>query len=208
MALASNCESLTAFCFRELDTKMSKTDNPLNETLSPMLISKAINDAVNEQIGYEFSAMMQYIAIAAHFEAESLPFLSKHFYNQAEEEKVHGLKFIKFVLDSGGRVEIPGQVAPQSKFTFAEEAVKLSLEQEIKVTERINALMDLSLKENNHIASTFLQWFITEQLEEVSSMDNLLKIVQRAGEGSLLLVEQYLAGYRHSGGFEGEKGES
>ena len=56
--------------------------------------------------------------------------------------------------------------------------------------------MDTALRENNHIAFTFLQWFVTEQLEEVSSMDQLLKIVQRAGEGRLLLVEQYLAGYK------------
>jgi len=170
-----------------------------------MLISQAINDAVNEQIGYEFGAMMQYIAIAAHFEAESLPCLSRHFYQQAEEEKMHALKFIKFVLDCGGRVVIPAQTAPQAKFTFAEEAVKLSLDQEIRVTNRINDLMDLALKENNHIASTFLQWFITEQLEEVSSMDNLLKIVQRAGEGRLLLVEQYLAGSKHGLSFMPEK---
>ncbi|MEO8206452.1 MAG: ferritin [Chthoniobacterales bacterium] len=171
-----------------------------------MLISQPINDAVNEQIGYEFAAMMQYIAIAAHFEAESLPFLSRHFFQQAEEEKTHALKFIKFVLDCGGRVDIPAQAAPKSKFTFAEEAVKISLDQEIRVTELINALMDLALKENNHIASTFLQWFVSEQLEEVSSMDNLLKIVQRAGEARLLLVEQYLAGYKQ-GGFGGpEKG--
>ncbi|MEO6847263.1 MAG: ferritin [Chthoniobacterales bacterium] len=165
-----------------------------------MLISQAINDAVNEQIGYEFGAMMQYFAIAAHFEAESLPFLSKHFFNQGEEEKVHALKFIKFVLDAGGRVEIPKQDAPKGKFTFAEDAVKMSLEQEIRVTERINALMDLALKENNHIASTFLQWFVIEQLEEVSAMDHLLKIVQRAGEGQLLLVEQYLGGNKTVGG--------
>ena len=77
--------------------------------------------------------------------------------------------------------------------------MKLSLEQEIKVTDLINTLMDTALKENNHIASTFLQWFVTEQLEEVSSMDQLLKIVQRAGEGRLLLVEQYLAGYKAAG---------
>jgi ferritin len=59
--------------------------------------------------------------------------------------------------------------------------------------------MDLSLKENNHIAATFLQWFVIEQLEEVSSMDQLLKIVQRAGEANLLLIEQYLAGNKRIG---------
>lgn len=165
-----------------------------------MLVSTSLNEALNKQVGYEFSASLQYIAIAAHFDAESLPFLARHFYRQAAEEREHAMKFIKFLIDAGARVEIPEIAKPVSKFPFAEDAVKLSLEQEIKVTNLINGLMDQALKENNHIASTFLQWFVTEQLEEVSSMDQLLKIMQRAGEGRLLLVEQYVAGFKNAGG--------
>jgi ferritin len=164
-----------------------------------MLISQALNEKINEQIGYEFAASIQYTAIASHFDAESLPFLARHFYKQAAEEHEHAMKFIKFLIDAGARVEIPAITKPVARFPFAEDAVKLSLEQEIKVTDLINTLMDSALKENNHIASTFLHWFVTEQLEEVSSMDQLLKIVQRAGEGRLLLVEQYLAGYKSAG---------
>ena len=67
-----------------------------------MLTSKKIIDAINEQIGYEFSASMQYYAIAAHFAAEALPQLSEHFFRQAEEEKEHALRFIKYVVDAGG----------------------------------------------------------------------------------------------------------
>jgi len=164
-----------------------------------MLISQSLNDKINEQVGYEFAASIQYTAIAAHFDAESLPFLAQHFYKQAAEEHQHAMKFIKFLIDTGARVEIPTIVKPVAKFAFAEEAVRLSLEQEIKVTDLINALMDHALKDNNHIAATFLQWFVTEQLEEVSSMDQLLKIMQRAGEANLLLIEQYLAGNKRAG---------
>lgn len=163
-----------------------------------MLISQTLNAQINEQVGYEFSASIQYTAIAAHFDAESLPFLAQHFYRQAAEEHQHAMKFIKFLIDAGARVEIPVIAKPIAKFPFAEDAVKLSLEQEIKVTDLINSLMDLALKENNHIAATFLQWFVIEQLEEVSSMDQLLKIVARAGEANLLLVEQYLAGNKRA----------
>jgi bacterioferritin B len=166
------------------------------QNLRGMLISQTLNDKINEQIGYEFAASIQYTAIASHFDAESLPFLARHFYKQADEEHEHAMKFIKFLIDAGARVEIPAVTKPVARFPFAEDAVKLSLEQEIKVTDLINNLMDTALRENNHIASTFLQWFVSEQLEEVSSMDQLLKIVQRAGEGRLLLVEQYLAGYK------------
>ena len=157
-----------------------------------MLIPAKVFDAINEQIGYEFSASLQYYAIGAHFAAEALPQLSEHFFKQAEEEKEHALRFIKYVVDAGGRVVIPALQAPQSNFEGAEGAVQLSFEQEVKVTHQINALVELARHENDYITINFLQWFLAEQLEEVSSMDNLLKIVQRAGD-DLLKADEYLA---------------
>ncbi|MEP7015810.1 MAG: ferritin [Verrucomicrobiota bacterium] len=157
-----------------------------------MLTSKKVINAINEQIGYEFSASMQYYAIAAHFAAEALPQLSQHFFKQAEEEKDHALRFIKYVVDAGGRVVIPALGAPKSIFKNPKDAVKLSLDQEVKVTHQINALVELARVEKDYITINFLQWFLTEQLEEVSSMDNLLKIVERAGN-DLLQADEYLA---------------
>ena len=157
-----------------------------------MLTSQKVIDAINEQIGYEFSASLQYFAIGAYFAAEALPQLSGHFFKQGEEEKGHALRFMKYVVDAGGYVVIPAIEAPQSKFKNPEKAVKLSLEQEIHVTNQINGLVELARKENDYITINFLQWFLTEQLEEVSSMDNLLKIVQRAGD-DLLKADEYLA---------------
>jgi ferritin len=157
-----------------------------------MLTSQKVIDAINEQIGYEFSASLQYYAIGAHFASEALPQFSAHFFQQAEEEKGHALRFIKYVVDAGGRVLIPAIEAPQSKFKTPEKAIKLSLDQEVHVTQQINALVGLARMENDYITINFLQWFLTEQLEEVSSMDNLLKIVQRAGD-DLLQADEYLA---------------
>ena len=157
-----------------------------------MLTNQKIVDAINEQIGYEFSASLQYFAIAAHFAAEALPQLSAHFFKQAEEEKGHALRFIKYVVDVGGRVIIPAIAAPEARFQTAEAAIQLSYDQEVKVTHQINALVELARSENDYITINFLQWFLTEQLEEVSSMDNLLKIVQRAGD-DLLQADEYLA---------------
>jgi ferritin len=148
---------------------------------------------INEQIGYEFTAMLQYYAIAAHFGAEALPELAGHFQKQAEEEKEHALRFIQFLVDAGARVNIPAVPAPQAQFKTAEDAVKLSLEQEERVTEQINALVSLAKAESDYTTDNFLQWFVKEQLEEVASMDQLLRVVQRAGEGNLLRVEEYLA---------------
>lgn len=166
-----------------------------------MLISQKMNRAINEQIGREFGASLQYVAIAAHFDGQSLPYLAKHFYRQADEEREHAMKFLRYILDAGGRVEIPDVDGPKNTFASAEEAVKLSLKWEEAVTRQIHALYELGLKENDYTTQNFLQWFIEEQLEEVSSMDRLLGIVRRAGEGGLLLVEDYLA----RGGGEEEK---
>jgi bacterioferritin B len=158
-----------------------------------MLTSKRITSAINEQIGNEFSAMMQYFAIAAHFDGEALPVLAGHFAKQAEEEKEHALRFVRYVLDTGGEVQIPQLPAPKCQFKSAEEAVKLSLDQEKKVTKQINALVEMAKKETDYTTDNFLQWFVKEQLEEVASMEALLSVVRRAGESNLLRVEEFLA---------------
>jgi len=158
-----------------------------------MLISPELNAAINEQIGNEFGASLQYVAIAAYFEGDNLPIFARHFYNQAAEERDHAMRFVKYVSDAGGRVAIPAIPAPRSDFSSAEEAVRLSLDWELKVTQQINELMDLAIKQGNHVTKNFLEWFVTEQLEEVSSMQTLLGMVRRAGEPGLLLVESYLA---------------
>src|SRR5260370_11375016 len=171
----------------------------LGERLFYIVANQKIVAAINEQMGNEFSAMLQYYAIAAHFGAEGLRELSAHFYKQAEEEKEHALRFIQFVLDTGARVNIPAVSAPQAHFEVTEDAVKLSLEQEEQVTSQINALVSMAKAESDYTADNFLQWFIREQLEEVASMGQLLRVVQRAGEGNLLRVEEYLARGKDSG---------
>ena len=88
---------------------------------------------------------------------------------------------------------IPTIPAPTAIFQFAEDAVKLSLEREKEVTRQINHLLGMAKGESDYTTDTFLQWFVAEQLEEVSSMEDLLSIVQRAGEGNLLRVEEYLS---------------
>lgn len=162
-----------------------------------MLISPKMTAALNEQIGNEFGASIQYVAIAAHFDTEGLPALARHFYKQAQEEREHAMRFVKYVVDAGSAVEIPAIPAPRSRFKSAEEAVELSLQWEMTVTKQINELVDQAIRENNHITKNFLEWFVNEQLEEVSSMDTLLRMVRRAGEKGLLFVEHYLATGRH-----------
>jgi len=162
-----------------------------------MLISEKMNAALNEQVGHEFGASLQYVAIAAYFDSDNLPELAAHFYRQADEERDHAMRLVNYVVDAGGKVAIPAVPAPKSGFASAEEAVKLSVDWELTVTKQINALVDLAIKETDHTTQNFLQWFVTEQLEEVSSMERLLSMIRRA-VANLLFVEDYLA--RQGGG--------
>jgi ferritin len=178
-------------------------DHPvLNEKESAMLLSTELNNALNEQVGHEFGASLQYVAIAAYFDSDNLPVLARHFYRQASEERDHALRFVKFIVDMDGQLVIPAIPAPRSAFNSAEEAVQLSLEWERTVTQQINGLMDRAIQDNNHLARNFLEWFVNEQLEEMTSMELLLGMVRRAGDAGLLLVESHLA--REGGGASAE----
>ena len=157
-----------------------------------MLISSELAKAINTQIGNEFGASMQYLSIAGHFHTQKLTLLAKLFFEQAEEEKTHAMKFVHYILDTQAELQIPAIAAPKPKFASAEEAVKAALTWEQEVTEQIKALMDLAVSQNDYLAQNFLQWFIDEQLEEINKMDQLLNVIQRAGEKNLLMVEAYL----------------
>ena len=162
-----------------------------------MLLKQSMVDAINKQVIEEFSASAQYIAIALHFDSETLPELSKYFHAQAIEEHGHAMKLLQYITDAGGHGIVPVTREPKNHFETAEEPVQLALNQELKVTGQINNLVDLAIKENDHLTRQFLQWFVTEQLEEVATMTDLLNVIQRAGEANLLLVEDYLARNPH-----------
>jgi bacterioferritin B len=159
------------------------------------------HDAVNEQIGYEFGASQQYVAIAVYYDSETLPQLAAHFHRQSVEERNHAMMLVQFLLDADQPVRIPGVEAPKTEFKSAVEPVALALEQEKRVTSQISALAALARDEGDLVGEQFLHWFLQEQREEVASMSTLLATVGRAKD-NLLLVEDYLA--RTSGGGEAE----
>ncbi len=158
-----------------------------------MLISTELNAAFNEEIGLELFSSHQYMVMAAWFDEMALKKLAALFFKQGEEERTHAMKFIKYLMDAGGKVEIPTVKAPQSTYATVEDAIRASYDWEMEVTRRINALMSLAIDQKDYIAQDFLRWFETEQLEEVSSMDRLLKVVRQAGERNLIMLEAYLS---------------
>jgi ferritin len=158
----------------------------------PVLIKPELAAAFNEQIAHEFGASMQYLAIAAYFHQNHLTLLGKLFTKQADEEKEHAMKFAQYLIDTKGGLAFPAIPAPKPTFSSAEEAVKAALDWEEEVTRQITDLMDMAISQNDHLAQSFLQWFIDEQLEEVVKMDRLLGVIRRSGERNLLMVEAYL----------------
>ena len=150
-------------------------------------------DSLNEQIAHEFAASQQYVAIAVYYDGETLPQLASHFYRQAVEERNHAMMIVQYLLDADLPVRIPAVEAPQIEFSDAVAPVQLALDQEKRVTEQISQLAVLARDEGDLVGAQFLDWFLKEQREEVSSMSDLRAIVERATTSNLLLAEDYLA---------------
>ena len=155
--------------------------------------------SLNTQIGHEFAASQQYVAIAVYYEDQSLKELASHFYRQAVEERNHAMMMVQYLLDADSPVETPGVAAPKTSFADAVAPVALALEQEKRVTAQIVDLVSVARAEGELVGEQFLHWFLQEQREEVASMTELLHVVER-GKDNLLAVEEYLA--RHAGGDE------
>jgi ferritin len=155
------------------------------------------SDALNGQIAYEFGASQQYVAIAVHYDGQTLPQFAAHFYRQAVEERNHAMMMVQYLLDADEEVVIPAVAAPQTAFSDIVAPVALALQQEKRVTEQIADLVRLAREEGDLVGEQFLHWFLQEQREEVASMSSLLDVVERSRDNALH-VEEYLA--RESGG--------
>jgi bacterioferritin B len=155
---------------------------------------------LGEQVRNEFTASQQYIALAVWFDAQDLPRLASQFYRQAVEERNHAMMIIQFLLDSDLPVEVPGIDDVRNDFSSVREAVSLALAQERGVTAEITSLAQTARADGDYLGEQFMQWFLKEQVEEVSSMSTLLTVVERAGD-NLFHVEDFLA--RESVGDDG-----
>ena len=147
---------------------------------------------LTEQIGNEFAASQQYIAIAVHYDADALPQLAGLFYRQSIEERNHAMIMVQYLLDADEKVVIPGVDAPQTTFTGLAEPVALALDQEKRVSDQCADLVRVARENGDFAGEQFMQWFIKEQIEEVAKMSTLLRVVERAGDDALR-VEEFLA---------------
>ena len=155
--------------------------------------------ALNAQIGNEFAAHLQYVAIAVHFDALTMPQMASFFYVHAREERDHAMMMVRYLLDTEAEVTIPGSEAPITRFDGVVEPIELSLSQERTVTEQVYALTRIAREENDYGAEQFMQWFIKEQVEEVAKMSSLLTVAKRNTD-SIADLEAYVAGQQANGG--------
>ena len=163
--------------------------------------SDAFVARLNEQIGHEYAAHQQYVACAVHYDAETLPQLARFFYRQALEERDHAMMMVQYLVDADERAVTPGVAAPQVEFANIVAPVALALSQEKRVTEQINGLAALARQEGDYSSEQFMQWFIKEQVEEVATMSDLLRVVERSKDDPME-VETWMA--REHGGGAGE----
>jgi ferritin len=148
-------------------------------------------ELLQEQIRHEFTAAQQYVALAVWFDGRDLPRLAKRFYRQSIEERNHALAMVRYLLDRGQPVAIPGSGDVRNDFSSAHEAIELALEQERAVTADIEAMAKAARLAEDYLGEQFVAWFLKEQVEEVARMSTLLTVVERAAD-NLFEVENHL----------------
>jgi len=146
-------------------------------------------EALNEQVANEFAASHQYVAIAANYEAQTLPQLASFFYTQAVEEREHEMMMIKYLLDTNSPVRLREIGAPDTGFADHIAPIRLALEQERTVSDQIGELFKIARDEGDYLSEQFVQWFLREQVEEVATMTELLDVADRVREFPMTLEE-------------------
>lgn len=151
--------------------------------------SERVVAGINEQIGREFAAAHQYVAIGAFYDAQTYPQLAKYFYEQAEEERTHAMKMVNYLLESGAKLDLGQVPAPRGSFDDHVEPVRIALEQERANTVAIGKLFDGARESRDHASEVFLHWFVEEQVEEEAAMESLLQVAERVREFPMMLEE-------------------
>ncbi|MCH7813800.1 MAG: ferritin [Planctomycetes bacterium] len=153
-----------------------------------MLISEEMTRKLNHQVTEEFSAAHTYQAMRCAFNAMGLKIMAQRFQAQADEERGHGMKLLNYIMDVGAAVELEAIPKPSADVGSPMAILKGALQAELAVTKQYNELMAFAEGEKDYATRSFLQWFVNEQVEEVSSMSDLLHLAEMA-KGNMLQVE-------------------
>jgi len=152
------------------------------------MITKALQDAINEQINSELYSAYLYLSMSAHFQAENLPGFAHWMRVQYKEETTHAMKLFDYIYERGGCVLLGKIEQPPSKFKSALEIFKQVLAHEEKITKAINKLYELALKEKDYPTQIMLQWFIKEQVEEEKNDNDVIAQLEMIGDAPAAMV--------------------
>ncbi len=160
------------------------------------MLSKTMQDALNAQVLIEGQSSQVYLAMASWAEIQpGIDNITSFFYRHSDEEREHMLKLIHFINERGGFAVIPSFEQPQLTFPSISHAFKTLLEHEIMVSESINNLVDIALKEKDYATHNFLQWYVAEQIEEEALARNIndkLELIGNEKSGLYLLDRDIL----------------
>jgi ferritin len=159
------------------------------------MLSKTIEAKLQDQIHKEASSSQLYLAMACWADVKGFPGVANFLYVHSDEEREHMLKLIKFVNERGGHATVPSLESPAKNFDSLSSVFKSILEHEILVTESINNIITDCLKENDHTTNNFMQWYISEQMEEESLARSIIDKLDMIGSdtSSLYLFDKELA---------------
>jgi ferritin len=159
------------------------------------MISKNLQKQLLDQVRYEWESEFYYMAMMAWCYNNDYDGFAQWFFQQAGEERMHGLKILAYLNQVGGELSIPAVSVPKTAFKGIEQIVELTLKHEQKITKLIHELVEAAIREHDHSTNNFLQWYVREQIEEESTARTLLAKVRRCkgAPGALLILENELA---------------
>jgi ferritin len=158
------------------------------------MLSKRMEKALNSQINAELASSYLYLSMSANFMAQNLKGFAKWMSVQAKEENIHAMKFYDYVIERGGKVVLQTIAQPKTEWDSALAAFKDTYAHEQKVTALIHDLVNLAASEKDHATSVFLQWFVTEQVEEEANASAAVQQLTMIGDskGSLFMLDHQM----------------
>ncbi len=164
------------------------------------MIGKKIEEAFNKQLNAELSSAYIYLSMSAYFDSLNLGGMAKWMQMQAQEETDHAMKFFSNIQERGGRVVLDKIDSPKMEWSSPKDAFEDAYKHECKVSKLIHELVELASDENDHAAHAFLQWFVTEQVEEEDTVLTIVERFKMAGDfpGAIFMLDREL-GMRAAG---------
>lgn len=158
------------------------------------MLNEAIHKAINEQINAELYSAYLYQSMMAHFDALGLQGFGNWMRVQSMEETLHAYKFYDYVIERGMKVTLTAIAGPETEWVTPLAALEQVLAHEQKVTALINGLMDIALETRDHASTSFLQWYVDEQVEEEANAEQIVSKLRLIGDNAqaLLMIDREL----------------